>query len=140
MSSIDLASATGPAATFIAPELTVVIPTFNEQANIAILVGRLRGALAGIEWEVIFVDDDSPDGTAAVAKTIGESDGRVRCIRRVGRRGLAGACIEGMLASNARYVATMDADLQHDEMMLGEMLRRLRSEDHDVIIASRYFA
>jgi len=117
-----------------------VVPTLNEQANIPILVRRFQAALAGNEWEVIFVDDDSPDGTAAVAKTIGELDGRVRCIRRVGRRGLSGACIEGMLASNARYVATMDADLQHDERLLGEMLRRLRSEGYDVIIASRYLA
>jgi dolichol-phosphate mannosyltransferase len=140
MSPIDRASTSVLSAAFIVPELTVVIPTFNEQANIPILVGRLQAALAGNEWEVIFVDDDSPDGTAAVVKTIGELDGRVRCIRRVGRRGLSGACIEGMLASNARYVATMDADLQHDEMLLGEMLRRMRSEDYDVIIASRYLA
>jgi dolichol-phosphate mannosyltransferase len=140
MSAIDVTSASGAPAAFTAPELTVVVPTFNERANIPILIGRLRDALAGIKWEIIFVDDDSPDGTAAVAKTIGELDGRVRCIRRVGRRGLAGACIEGMLASNARYVVAMDADLQHDEMLLGEMLRRLRSEDYDLIIASRYVA
>ena len=50
------------------PELTVVIPTFNERANIAVLVERLRGVLAGAAWEAIFVDDDSPDGTAAVVK------------------------------------------------------------------------
>ena len=125
---------------FTAPELTIVVPTFNEQVNISILVDRLQSALAGIEWEIIFVDDDSPDGTAAVAKAIGELDGRVRCIRRVGRRGLAGACIEGMLASNARYVAAMDADLQHDETLLSEMLRRLRNENCDLIIASRYLA
>jgi dolichol-phosphate mannosyltransferase len=140
MSPIDLASALGSAVAFTAPELTVVVPTFNEQANIPILVGRLQRALAGIEWEIIFVDDDSPDGTAAVAKAIGELDRRVRCIRRVGRRGLAGACIEGMLASNARYVVAMDADLQHDETLLSEMLRRMRSEDCDLIIASRYLA
>ncbi len=87
---------------------------------------------------MIFVDDNSPDGTAAVARTIGETDARVRCIRRIGRRGLAGACIEGMLASQARYVAVMDADLQHDETLLSAMLARLRGGEADLAVASRY--
>ena len=122
------------------PELTVVVPTFNERANISILVDRLAGLLTEIEWEIIFVDDDSPDDTAALAKSIGELDSRVRCIRRVVRRGLAGACIEGMLASNARYVAVMDADLQHDEALLLLMLQELRAEKCDLTIGSRYVA
>src|SRR5437764_528845 len=138
MNPLDLASKLPGTEVITAPELTVVVPTFNERANIPLLVDQLQGALAGIKWETIFVDDNSPDGTAAVAKAIGESDGRVRCIRRVGRRGLAGACIEGMLASNARYVAVMDADLQHDERVLGEMLQQLRKHDCDLAIGSRY--
>src|SRR5437764_7130805 len=130
MSRTDLASDSSPVRAFIiGPELAVVVPTLNERANIATLVDRIRSALAGTSWEIIFVDDDSSDGTAAVARKIGQLDSRVRCIRRVGRRGLAGACIEGMLASNAHYIAVMDADLQHDEMLLGEMLRRLRRDD-----------
>ena len=102
-----------------APELTIVVPTFNEKANIPLLVERLAQLLTSCDWEVIFVDDNSPDGTAAAARAIGASDSRVRCIRRIGRRGLAGACLEGMLASQARYVAVMDADLQHDERIAG---------------------
>src|SRR5258708_35255605 len=129
-----------PRAVPCGPELTVGVPTFNEQANVSILIGRLESSLAGINWEVIFVDDDSPDGTAGVVKAIGELDARVRCLRRIGRRGLAGACIEGMLASNARYVAVMDGDLQHDEGLLREMLCRLRSGKYDLIIGSRYRA
>ena len=121
-----------------APELTVVIPTFKERHNIAQIVDRLLPVLAGREWEVIFVDDDSPDGTAAVAREIGEHDNRVRCIRRIGRRGLAGACIEGMLTSQARYVAVMDADLQHDETLLARMLDRLHKGDVDLVVATRY--
>ena len=101
-----------------APELSIVVPTFNERANVPILVERLAAVLAGCDWEVLFVDDNSPDGTAALARALGTSDGRVRCMRRIGRRGLAGACLEGMLASQARYVAVMDADLQHDEKLL----------------------
>jgi dolichol-phosphate mannosyltransferase len=121
-----------------APELSVVVPTFNERANIPLLVARLQRTLDGIDWEIIFVDDNSPDGTAAAVRALGEADVRVRCIRRIGRRGLAGACLEGMLASQARFVAVMDADLQHDETLLAGMLARLRPGDVDVAVASRY--
>ena len=121
-----------------APELTVVVPTFNERANVPLLAARLQRTLAGIDWEVIFVDDNSADGTAATARALGEGDARVRCIRRIGRRGLAGACLEGMLASQARHVAVMDADLQHDETLLVDMLERLRGGNIDLVVASRY--
>jgi dolichol-phosphate mannosyltransferase len=123
-----------------APELCVVVPTFNEAANVPILVERLRRALAGCDWEALFVDDNSPDGTAAVAQAIGETDARVRCIRRIGRRGLSGACLEGMLATQARYVAVMDADLQHDETRLAAMLEPLRAGGADLVVASRYLS
>ena len=113
------------------------MPTFKERANIPILVERLD-ALAGCDWEVVFVDDNSPDDTAAAARAIGATDSRVRCIRRIGRRGLAGACLEGMLSSQARYVAVMDADLQHDETRLMPMLACLRAGRADVVVASRY--
>jgi dolichol-phosphate mannosyltransferase len=121
-----------------APELCIVVPTFNERANISILVERLARLLGSCDWEVVFVDDNSPDGTAAAARAIGEADSRVRCIRRIGRRGLAGACLEGMLASQARYVAVMDADLQHDEEVLIPMLDALRAGRADLAVASRY--
>lgn len=123
-----------------APELSVIVPTYGEHDNVPLLVERLRRTLEGRDWEVIFVDDNSPDGTAAAARALGASDARVRCIRRIGRRGLAGACLEGMLASQARYVAVMDADLQHDESLLTGMLDRLRQEDVDLVVASRYVA
>jgi dolichol-phosphate mannosyltransferase len=117
-----------------------VVPTFNESANVPLVVERVAAVLDGHAWEIIFVDDDSPDGTAAVAKELGRNDPRVRCIRRVARRGLSGACIEGMLASTARYVAIMDADLQHDEALLTDMLTALRSGQHDLVIGSRYLS
>jgi dolichol-phosphate mannosyltransferase len=121
-----------------APELSIVVPTFNERANVPLLVERLSRLLASRDWEVVFVDDNSPDGTAAAARTIGETDSRVRCIRRIGRRGLSGACLEGMLSSQARYVAVMDADLQHDEELLVPMLDALRTGSADLVVASRY--
>jgi dolichol-phosphate mannosyltransferase len=121
-----------------APELSVVVPTYNEHDNVPLMVELLKRTLEYVSWEVIFVDDNSPDGTAAAVRALGAADNRVRCIRRIGRRGLAGACIEGMLASQARYIAVLDADLQHDETLLAAMLERIRRGDVDVVVGSRY--
>jgi len=120
--------------------LSVIVPTYKERGNVAELVRRLDLALEGIAWEAIFVDDNSPDGTAAAVKEIAARDPRVRCLKRVGRRGLAGACIEGMLSSAAPYVAVIDADLQHDEKVLPAMLARLQSGEADLVAATRYVA
>ncbi|MHB8527941.1 MAG: glycosyltransferase [Caulobacteraceae bacterium] len=119
-------------------ELTLVIPTFNERENIAPLVARLEAALVGISWEAIFVDDDSPDGTAAAVKALARVDRRLRCVRRISRRGLAGAVIEGIMMSAAPFVAVIDADLQHDESLLGRMMSPLAAGEADLVIASRY--
>lgn len=118
-------------------ELSVILPSFNEADNIPILIGLLDTALADVAWEAIVVDDNSPDGTTEVARKIAQSNPRVRVIRRIGRRGLSGACIEGILASSAPYVAVMDADLQHDETLLPKMLAELRQDDTDLVVASR---
>jgi dolichol-phosphate mannosyltransferase len=119
-------------------DLTIVVPAFNERDNIEPLLERLEACLGGIEWEVVWVDDDSPDGTAAKVRGLARSDRRVRCVQRIGRRGLATAVIEGMLTSSAPYLAVIDADLQHDEKLLPEMLRLLRSGAYDIIVGSRY--
>src|SRR5262249_25769198 len=94
--------------------------------------------LPGVTWEAIFVDDHSPDGTAEAVRELGRRDPRVRGILRFGRRGLAGACIEGLLASNAPYLAVMDADLQHDASLLPRMLAALKEGSADLVIGSRY--
>lgn len=121
-------------------ELTVVIPTFNEADNVGPLAARLREALSGVAWQAIFVDDDSPDGTADAVKAIATHDGRISCLRRVGRRGLAGAVLEGAMASAAPFVAVIDADLQHDETLLPRMLAALRVGEADLAIGSRFLA
>jgi dolichol-phosphate mannosyltransferase len=120
------------------PELTVVIPTMNECGNIAELVSRLHGVLTGIAWEAIFVDDDSIDGTRDEIRRLSLTDGRLRCLHRIGRRGLSSACIEGIQASQSPYVAVMDADLQHDERLLPAMLDCLKHEPFDLVVGSRY--
>ena len=120
------------------PQLSVVVPTFNERDNVTTLFRRLETALAGTAFEVIFVDDNSPDGTWEVVRALAREDSRVRCIRRIGRRGLSGACIEGILASSAPSAAVIDADLQHDETQLPKMLKLLQDGEADLVVGSRY--
>jgi dolichol-phosphate mannosyltransferase len=119
-------------------ELAIILPTLNERGNLAPLVARLDEALAGISWEAIFVDDNSPDGTSDEARKISRVDRRVRVIQRIGRRGLASAAIEGMMATAAPVVAVMDADHQHDPALLPGMLKAVASGQCDVAVASRF--
>jgi dolichol-phosphate mannosyltransferase len=122
------------------PQLAVIVPTFNERDNVTTLFRRLEAALAGANWEVIFVDVNSPDRTWDVVRALARQDSRVRCIRRIGRRGLSGACIEGILASSAPCAAVIDADLQHDETQLSKMLALLQAGEADLVVGSRYVA
>jgi dolichol-phosphate mannosyltransferase len=121
-----------------AAELSIIVPTFNERDNIAGVIGAVDEALAGIAWEIVFVDDNSPDGTAEVVREHARRDPRVRCVQRVGRRGLSSACVEGILATAAPVVAVMDADRQHDERALAAMLERIRAGGVDLVVGSRY--
>jgi dolichol-phosphate mannosyltransferase len=127
--------AAGDAAPF---ELTVVIPTYNERDNIRSVIDTLERHLAGIAWEAIFVDDDSPDGTAQEVRRRAHGLPNVRCLQRIGRRGLSTACIEGMLASSSPYLAVIDADLQHDIGVLPLMLHHLKRDRREIVVGSRY--
>jgi len=118
--------------------LSIVVPTFNESQNVRELLRRIEATLGATQWEVIFVDDSSPDGTASVVRDIARGDPRVRCLQRIGRRGLSSACIEGMLATSAPIIAVMDADLQHDETVLPRMLAEIEQGGADVVIGTRY--
>lgn len=120
------------------PLLSVIVPCFNERPNVAPMIAKLGAALGGIDWEVIYVDDNSPDGTSQEVRRIAQQDVRVRCIRRIGRRGLASAVIEGALSSSADYVAVIDGDLQHDETRLPVMLSALQTGEYDLAVASRH--
>jgi dolichol-phosphate mannosyltransferase len=119
-------------------ELTIVVPTYNECANVARFVARIMESLAGMSFEILVVDDDSPDGTADQVRRIAARDARIRCLQRIGRRGLSSACIEGMLASSSPFLAVIDADLQHDETLLRQMLEVMRRGEADIVIGSRY--
>jgi dolichol-phosphate mannosyltransferase len=122
------------------PLVSIIAPTMNERDNIPALVASLDKAFGATAWELIIVDDDSRDGTAETVKRMAREDPRLRCIRRIGRRGLASAGTEGFLASSAPYVALMDADLQHDATVLPQMLSTLVVDEVDIVIGSRYIA
>jgi len=121
-----------------AARLSVIVPTFNERDNVEALLLGLEAVLPSQGWEVIFVDDDSPDGTAELVRSVARARPHVRCIQRLGRRGLSSAVIEGFLASSSPCLAVIDGDLQHDERLLPAMLELLESDAADVVVGSRY--
>lgn len=119
-------------------QISVVVPTYNERNNIAILLKRVSEVLDEMNWEIIFVDDASPDGTADVVRALARQDRRVRLISRHNRRGLSSAVVEGTLAASADIVAVMDGDLQHDESVLPQMYRTVASGKAEIASASRF--
>jgi dolichol-phosphate mannosyltransferase len=135
---IEATDGAGLAAGQPGPELAVVVPTYCEHGNLEELVRLVNVALPEVRWEIVFVDDNSPDGTAELARVLAQRDSRVRVLQRIGRRGLSSAVIEGVLATSAPYVAIIDADMQHDESLLPRMLDALRTGRQDVIVATRY--
>ncbi len=118
-------------------DIAVVVPTYKERENVAELLSRLETILCEFSWEVIFVDDDSPDGTPELIRALARGDRRVRLLNRIGRRGLSSACIEGMLATSADLIVVIDADMQHDESILPQMIAKLQRESLDVVIGTR---
>ncbi|QPI71944.1 glycosyltransferase [Sphingobium sp. Cam5-1] len=119
-------------------ELCVVVPVLNERPNITELIDRVANALVEIEWEIMFVDDGSRDGTPELVSQLAATDRRIRLIRRFNRRGLSSAVIEGMMASTAPVVAVIDGDLQHDEMLLPKLYRAIAEDRKEVAVGTRY--
>ncbi|MCB0952412.1 MAG: glycosyltransferase family 2 protein [Microthrixaceae bacterium] len=120
-----------------APIVSVITPTFNEVENLPVLVPRIHAALGDTPHEIVIADDNSPDRTWAVAEEIAAGDDSVVVLRRFHDHGLSAAVLDGMSAARAPYLAVIDADLQHDPSVLGEMLARLRAGDADVVVGSR---
>ena len=125
------------AVAWLPPQLSIIVPTFNERDNVGLLYDNLAKVFGDTPFEMIVVDDNSPDGTAAAVKALSRVHPNVRCLQRIGRRGLASACIEGISASAAPFFAVMDADHQHDEKILPQMLAKAMSGD-DIVVATRY--
>jgi glycosyltransferase involved in cell wall biosynthesis len=121
-----------------APELSLVIPTYNERDSLAPLMAELHAALAGIDWEVVFVDD-STDGTDRIIAYLSLNDSRIRLLHRdVNRDGLAGAVVDGLQLARGNYICVLDADLQHPPERIPDLLEAARANSADVVVASRY--
>jgi dolichol-phosphate mannosyltransferase len=126
-------AASGP----LCPRVSLVLPTYNEAQNLPRLIPRLTSVLEreGVPFEIIVVDDDSPDGTWALAGEMALTDRRLRVIRRRGERGLATAVVAGWKAAQGKVLGVMDADLQYPPEGLPELLRAIGA---DVVVGSRY--
>jgi dolichol-phosphate mannosyltransferase len=116
--------------------LSIVIPTFNEKDNIVPLIEQMRKALAGYDYETVFVDDNSSDGTAEAIESLA-SKYPVRVLVRKDERGLASAVVHGINNSDSEYVLVMDADLQHPPEVIPALIEKAKSSV-DVVIGSRY--
>lgn len=121
-------------------QVSLILPTRNEASNIAEAISKASEAMSGYSFEIIVVDDDSPDGTADIVRDLAARDPRIRCLHRIGRRGLASACIEGALAAAGQVIAVMDADLQHDETKLPDLIEPILSGEVELTVGSRYLA
>lgn len=119
-------------------DITIIIPTYNEAENVRPLIEELEKTLSDREWQALFVDDNSPDGTADTVERLAEENPRVKCLRRVGVRGLSSACIEGIMASSTPLVAVVDGDRQHDLSILPALIDAVASGDAEIAIGSRY--
>ena len=121
------------------PSVSVVVPTYNEAGNIAMIYDGLAQALAGRAWELVVVDDDLPDGTADAVRALGQRHDNVRCIQRVQERGLCSAVHWGVQAAHGEVIVVMDGDLQHEPELIPKMLEALQA-GHDIVSGSRFMA
>ena len=119
--------------------LTIIVPTYNEVDNISIFINKIKEILKNINFQILFVDDNSTDGTIDKVNKFKERYDNIELIVRIGRRGLSGACIEGIQNAKSNYVAIIDCDLQHDERLLLKMLQTFEKDELlDLIIGSRH--
>jgi dolichol-phosphate mannosyltransferase len=125
----------------LAPELSIVVPTYNERSRIAELVDAVFSVYrqAGIAGELVIVDDNSPDGTGAIADALA-SRYRLQVVHRTGKLGLGSAVMEGFTAARAPIVGVMDADFSHPPEVLPRLLQHMQASGADLVVGSRYVA
>ncbi len=119
--------------------ISIVIPTYNEKESLPVLLERIFSVTrqASIEAEVVIVDDNSPDGTAEVASSLGERY-PVRVLRRAGKLGLSSAVIEGFAAASGDILGVMDADMSHDPGIIPAMVGAMENEGVEFTVGSRH--
>ena len=118
-------------------DLSLIIPTYNECKNIPILLKRLQATLQNIDYEIIIVDDDSPDRSWEIAQNISITFPQLKVMRRTKNPGLSQSVVDGFKIAQGRFYFVMDSDLQHDEKILPKMYEEISKNDYDIIIASR---
>lgn len=118
---------------------SIIVPTYNEAKNISVICDGIAESLRDVPWELIVVDDDSPDGTADVVRALARQRSNVRCIQRVQERGLCSAVHWGVQAAHGDVVVVMDGDLQHDPGLIPTMLEELR-KGYDIVSGSRFLS
>ena len=119
--------------------LSIIAPTYNEAQNVEPFILAIKKTMKNFKgYEIIFVDDNSLDRTYEVVKHLSKKYKNIRCIRRIGRRGLSSAVIEGCLSSSADLLVIMDADLQHDESKILEMIKIQKKYKLDIVVGSRF--
>jgi dolichol-phosphate mannosyltransferase len=117
--------------------LSVVVPTYRERESLPELVGRIESSLKPIEFEIIIVDDASPDGTADCAEYLNRKFGNIKIVKRGSKLGLSSAVLDGFETADAPVLAVIDADLQHPPELLPRMYTKI-CDGYDLIVASRY--
>lgn len=120
------------------PLLSVVLPTYKEAGHIQDLLDTIAQALVGIDYEILVVDDNSPDGTHAKVVEVQRRNPRVVPVLRVNEKGLATAVIEGMRRATGTYVVVMDSDFQHPPATVPKLLEAAEKINADLVVASRY--
>ncbi|MCS7120775.1 MAG: polyprenol monophosphomannose synthase [Candidatus Bathyarchaeota archaeon] len=121
----------------VSPELSVIVPTYMERENIAELIERIELSLSDVDFEIVIVDDSSPDGTAEYAESLGHLYGNVKVVKRPGKLGLSSAVLDGFMEASGKVLAVIDADLQHPPELLRKMYEMI-TRGHDLVIGSRY--
>jgi dolichol-phosphate mannosyltransferase len=120
-------------------DTSIIIPTYNERENIVTLVENIRKQLTGHNYEIIIVDDNSPDGTGIIADRLAKKYRNIKVLHRPHKMGLASAIVDGLSKAEGNMISVLDADLQHPPSLLPKMIRKLK-EGADIVIASRYVA
>lgn len=118
--------------------LSVIIPTFNEAENILKVINEVEDSLQGHDYEIIVVDDNSPDGTSDLVKKYSKSNSKVSCIKRTWKKGLSSAVVEGVALSSKEHICVMDGDGQHNPKDLSKFINEFENQEIDLVIGSRF--